>query len=174
MWQQQTQDRPGDGWYAGGVILFPGELTIPFTDAASFELEGPPKGALIESFHRSGVTSFGGHVFLGDDRRLAMAVAAFDVGPRVLLTGAAGLERIGGTTDSRVSLQGEVFLNRLVAVAGRVEDRTGTGRRIAGVLSGNIHLPIAPAWIRQALRLQIEQRIQVGDHRTLISLSHVF
>jgi hypothetical protein len=174
MWQQQTQDRPGDGWYAGGAILFPGELTIPFTDAASFELEGPPKGALIESFHRSGVTSFGGHVFLGDDRRLAMAVAAFDVGPRVLLTGAAGLERIGGTTDSRVSLQGEVFLNRLVAVAGRVEDRTGTGRRIAGVLSGNIHLPIAPAWIRQALRLQIEQRIQVGDHRTLISLSHVF
>ena len=174
MWQQQIQDRPGDGWYAGGAILFAGELTIPFTDAASFELEGRPKGALIESFRRSGVASFGGHVFLGDERRMAMAVAAFDVGPRVLLTGAAGVERLGGTTESRVSLQGEIFLGRLVAVAGRLEDRTGTGRRVAGVLSGNIHFPFAPAWIRQALRLQIEQRIQVGDHRTLVSLSHVF
>lgn len=174
MWQQQIQDRPADGWYAGGAVLFPGELTIPFTDAASFEVEGRPKGALIESYRRSGVSSFGGHVFVGDDRRLAMAVGAVDAGSRILLTGAGGLETIGGATESRVSLQGELFLNRRVAVAGRIEDRTGAGRRVAGILSANVHLPFAQDWLRQALRLQIEQRIQVGDHRTLVSLSHVF
>jgi hypothetical protein len=174
MWQQQIQDRPADGWYAGGAVLFSGELTIPLTDAASFEFEGRPKGALIESYRRSGVSSFGGHVFVGDDRRLAMAVAAVDVGSRILLTGAAGFETIAGATESRVSLQGEVFLRRLVAVAGRIEDRTGAARRVAGVLSANVHLPFAQDWFRQALRLQIEQRIQGGDHRTLVSLSHVF
>lgn len=174
MWQQKIADRPADGWYAGGAVLFPGELTIPMTDAASFEVEGKPKGALLESYRRSGITSIGGHVFLGEDRRLAMAVAALDVGARMLLTGAGGIETLAGSTESRFSLQGELFLNRLLAVAARVEDRTGTGRRVAGVFSANVHLPFAQARLRQALRLQIEQRVQVGDNRSLISLSHVF
>jgi hypothetical protein len=174
MWQQRIEDRPSDGWYAGGAVLFPGELTIPFTDAASFEVEGRPKGAIIESFRKSGVSSFGGHAFLGDDRRLVMAVAMFDVGPRLIVTTAAGVETIADTTESRMSLQGEVFLNRLLAIAGRIEDRTGAGRRVAGVVTANVHLPFAQPWFRQALRLQVEQRIQTGDYRTLISLSHVF
>lgn len=174
MWQQRVQNRPADGWHAGVAVLFPGELSVPFTDAASFELESRPKGALIESYRRSGLTSFGGHVFIGDDRRLAMAVAAIDVGPRVILTGAGGFETVGGTTESRMSIQGELFLNRVLSVAGRVEDRTGGGRRVAGVLSLNAHLPFGQAWFRQALRLQVEQRLQVGDYRTLVSLSHVF
>jgi hypothetical protein len=174
MWQQRIEDRPADGWYAGGAVLFPGELTIPFTNAASFEVEGRPKGAVIESFRRSGVSSFGGHAFFGDARRLAMAVAMFDVGSRLIVTTAGGVETIGETTESRVGLQGEVFLNRLLAIAGRIEDRTGDGRRVAGVLTANVHLPFAQPWFRQALRLQVEQRIQTGDYRTLISLSQVF
>ena len=174
MWQQKIPDRPADGWYAGGAVLFPGEFTIPFTDAASFEMEGQPKGGLVEAFRRSGISSFGGHVFVGDDRHLAMAVAAVNVGSRILLTGAGGVETFADTTESRVSLQGEVFLHRLLAVAGRIEDRTGGGRRVAGILTANVHLPFAQDWFRQALRLQIEQRIQAGDYRSLISLSHVF
>jgi hypothetical protein len=61
-----------------------------------------------------------------------------------------------------------------MSVAGRVEDRTGTGRRVAGVLTFNAHLPFGPDWFRQAFRLQVEQRIQTGDRRTQIALSHVF
>lgn len=174
MWQQQIQDRPADGWSAGVAVLFPGELTIPLTDAASFEVEGRPKGVLIESFRRSGLRSIGGHVFLGDDRSLAMAVGALNMGTRVVVTGAGGVEIIGDTTEGRFGVQGEFFLHPALAVAARIEDRTGAGRRVAGVLSFNVHLPFGRAWFRQALRLQIEQRIQTGDHRTLVALSHVF
>jgi hypothetical protein len=73
-----------------------------------------------------------------------------------------------------MSLQGAVFLNRLLAIAGRIEDRTGAWRRIAGVVTANVHMAFAQPWFRQALRLQVEQRIQTGDYRTLISLRQVF
>ena len=33
-----------DGWFAAATLPLTGELTIPFTDAASFEFEGRPKG----------------------------------------------------------------------------------------------------------------------------------
>ena len=174
LWQEQIPNRPGDGWTASGTVLFPGELTIPFTDAASFETEGKPKGVLLESYRRSGVSSIGGHVFLGDDRRLAMAVSAFDLGSRVIATVAGGLEVINGTTTSRYSVQGEMFLTRLLSAAARVEDRTGPARPVAGVLTLNLHLPFGQATFRQAIRLQIEQRLQTNDRRTLVSLSHVF
>lgn len=173
-WRQRIQDRPADGWQASAALLFPGEFTIPLTHAASFEVEGKPKGVILESFHRQGVGSIGGHVFVGDDRHLALAVGAFDVGARAIVTAAGGLEIVGDSTETRFSLQGEVFLNRAVSVAGRVEDRTGAGRRAAGVLSLNAHVPFGPAAFRQAVRLQIEQRIQKADHRTLVALSHVF
>ena len=174
MWHHQQGDRPADGWYAGGALLFPGELTIPLTDAASFEFEGALKGVLIEAYRRSGLGSIGGHVFLDDDRQLAMAVGVFTFGPRLIVTGAAGVESVGESTDGRFSAQGEWFFHRAMSVAGRVEDRTGSGRRVATVLTFNTHLPFGPNWFRQALRLQIEQKIQTGDRRTQIALSHVF
>jgi hypothetical protein len=174
MWQQQGQDRPADGWSAGATVLFPGELTIPFSDGASFEIEGTPKGVVLESFRRAGMRSIGGHVFLGDDRELAMAVGAFNVGSRLIVTTAGGVETLGETTRGRFGLQTEVFLNPLLAVAARLEDRTGTGQRVAGVLSFNVHLPFGPERLRQALRVQVEQRLQMDEHRTLIAVSHVF
>jgi hypothetical protein len=174
MWQQAIADRPSDGWYAGATVVFPGELTIPFTDAASFEVEGTPKGVVLELYRRSGISSFGGNAFVGDDRQLAMAVGAFNVGPRVVVTAAAGVSTVGVATDSRYSLQGELFFHRLLSAAARLEDRTGVGRRAAGVLTLNAHVPFGPDWFRQAMRLQVEQRISANDHRTLVALSHVF
>ena len=174
MWHRPEGDRRGDGWYAGGALLFPGELTIPMTDAASFEVEGTPKGVLLETYRRSGLGSIGGHVFLGDDRQLALGVGVFAIDPKVIVTAAGGVEASGDSTEARVSLQTEFFFHRAMSVAGRVEDRTGTGRRVAGVLTFNAHLPFGPDWFRQAFRLQVEQRIQTGDRRTQIALSHVF
>jgi len=174
MWQQTIADRPADGWYAGGTVAFPGELTIPMTDAASFEVEGKPKGVVLEAYRRSGLRSVGGHVFVGNDRHVALAVGAFNVGPRVIVTAAGGPETVGTTTDARFSVQSEWFLHRNISAAVRVEDRTGAGRRAAGILTLNIHVPFGPAWFRQAMRLQVEQRIQATDHRTALALSHVF
>ncbi len=174
MWQQQIQDRPADGWYVGVTVPFPGELTIPLTDAASFEVGGTPKGVVFESYRRSGINSIGGHAFVGDDRRLALAVGALRVGSWGLLTAAGGVETVRGTTDTRYGIQGELFFNRWVSAVGRFEDRSGPGRRAAGILSLNVHVPFGPPWFRQAMWLQIEQRIQARDHRTLVALSHVF
>jgi hypothetical protein len=173
-WRQQLEDRPSDGWSATITVPFPGELTIPFTEGASFEVEGSPKGVVFESYRRSGISSVGGHVFFGDDRRLALAVGAFEIGSRVLVTAAGGLETVGAATESRYGIQGDVFFNGRWSATGRIEDRTGPGRRAAGIVGLNLHVPFGPAWFRQAMRLQLEQRIQAGDHRTLVSFSHVF
>ena len=174
MWQQRIQDRPADGWYAGVTVPLTGELTIPIGDGASFEVEARPKGVVLESFRRSGLRSAGGHVFVGDDRQLGLAVVSWPVFTRLLVTAAGGLESVGSTTEMRVGVQGEMFFNRMVSAAARIEDRTGAARPVAGVLTLNVHAPFGPAWLRNALRLQVEQRIQAGDHRTLLGLSHVF
>jgi hypothetical protein len=173
-WQQSRRDQVAIGWTALVTIPFPGELTIPFTDAASFEFDGRPKGVILESFWRSGVTSAGGHAFIGDDRWIAQAVTAFMLRRQVVLTTAAGIEDVGGARDGRYSLQGEWFVNSWLSAAGRVEDRTGSSRRSAGVFTLNLHLPFGPRTFRQALRFQLEQRVQKGDRRTVAALSHVF
>jgi hypothetical protein len=60
-------------------------------------------------------------------------------------------------------------------VAGiRVDHRTGQGRDPAVLLYGNGHLPFGPAAFRQALRLQIEHRIQPANHVTGFAFSHIF
>jgi|SRR5688572_9721812 len=38
-------DSPADGWVTAATLPLTGELTIPFTDAASLEFEGRPKGS---------------------------------------------------------------------------------------------------------------------------------
>ena len=88
---------PADGWFAAATLPFTGEFTIPFTEAASFEFEGIPKGVFLEAFRRSGLTSLGGHAFIGDaNRRVATAVVTHDIGGRFALTG----------RDRRLSLRG--------------------------------------------------------------------
>jgi hypothetical protein len=49
-----------DGWVLAATLPLTGELTIPFTDAASFEFEARPKGVFLESYRRSGLRSVGG------------------------------------------------------------------------------------------------------------------
>jgi hypothetical protein len=164
-----------DGWFAAITLPLTGELTIPFTDAASLELESRPKGVFLEVFRRSGLTSVGGHAFIGDERRrVVTGVVTHDVGGRLALLAGVGAFRARDVADTRFSVGGEATLLSRVVGGIRVDHRTGQGRDPVLLLYGNGHLPFGPAAVRQALRLQIEHRIQPANHATGFALSHVF
>lgn len=162
--------------FAAATLPLSGELTIPFTAAASFELESRPKGIFLETFHRSGLTSFGGHLFVGDgSRRIATLVGSHQVAGRLVLVGGIGTFRAARRTDARFSVGGELDVFRQAGVAGvRVDHRTGQGRDPAVLIYGNGHVPFGSPAFRQALRLQIEQRVQSRNHATAVALSHIF
>ena len=164
-----------DGWFAAATLPLTGELTIPFTDAASFEFEARPKGVFLEAYRRSGLLSLGGHAFVGDERRrFITAVLTHDIQRRVALVAGVGGFHAAGATDARYSLGAEATITSRVIGGIRVDHRTGQGRDPAVLLYGNGHLPFGPSAFRQALRLQIEHRIQPANHATAVALSHVF
>jgi hypothetical protein len=174
-YQMARASSPADGWFAAATLPLAGELTIPMTDAASFELEGRPKGVFLETFRRAGLTSVGAHAFLGDrQRRVITGVVTHDIGGRVALLAGVGAFHAAGVTDARLSVGGEATLTSHVAGGIRVDHRTRQGRDPAVLLYGNAHLPFGPAAFRQAMRLQVEHRIQPANHATVLSLSHIF
>jgi hypothetical protein len=167
-------ERAADGWQSAVTLPLTGELTLPFTDAASFELEGRPKGVFVESFYRIGLQSAGAHVFVGNDRSLAHAVVTAEISRNLFVTGAAGYQRVGGVTRGRFSVGGDIRLTRAIVAGARADHLTTVQRRPTGFVYLNTHVPFGPAAFRQAVRFQIEQRIQERDHRTSLALSHVF
>jgi hypothetical protein len=174
-YQRTSDSSPADGWFAAATLPLSGELTIPFTDAASFEFEARPKGFFAETFWRSGLTSIGGHVFVGDaGRRIGTFVATHDVAPRVALVGGIGAFHASAVTDTRFSVGGEFDVSSRTVAGVRIDHRTGQGRDPILLLYGNGHLPFGPSAFRQALRLQIEQRVQPQNHATLVAFSHIF
>ncbi len=174
-YQVSGESSSADGWFASATLPLTGELTVPFTDAASFEFEARPKGVFVELFRRSGLTSVGGHAFVGDrDRRVITGVVTHDLGRRVALLAGVGAFRSAGVADTRLSLGGEATLTSRLVTGIRLDHRNGQGRDPIVLLYGNGHLPFGRAAFRQALRLQIEHRIQPSNHATAVSLSHVF
>lgn len=173
-YQPRSSLSSADGWFAAVTLPLAGELTIPFTDAASFELEARPKGVFIETYRRWGLTSIGGHSFLGDRRRLGTIVVTHDIAERLALLGGVGAFHAAGITDTRLSIGGELTLSPSVVAGVRVDHRTRQRVDPVVLLYGSGHLPFGPPAFRQALRLQIEQRVQQRSHATTIALSHVF
>ena len=173
-YQQSASRRSADGWFGAVTVPLTGELTIPFTDAASFEFEARPKGVLVETYRRWGLTSVGGHTFLGDRRRLGTFVVTHDIARRVSLLGGIGVFHGAGATDTRFSAGSEVMLSSNMAAGIRVDHRTARRLDPVVLVYGNGHLPFGPAVFRQAIRLQIEQRVQRGNHVSTVALSHVF
>ena len=173
-YQPGARDFTGDGWFVAAALPLAGELTVPLTDAASFEFEARPKGVFVESFRRWGLTTFGGHAFVGDRRRLATVVATHNITPRVSLLGGIGRFNAAAATDTRFSLGSEVTLSRHLVAGIRVDHRTEQRLDPVVLLYGNGHLPFGPAAFRQALRLQIEQRVQPRNHVTTVAVSHIF
>jgi hypothetical protein len=173
-YQQRAAEISADGWSAAVTLPLAGELTIPFTDAASFEFEARPKGVFLETYRRWGLTSIGGHSFLGDRRRLGTIVVTHDVADRIALLGGVGAFHAAGVTDARLSVGGELTLSPNVVAGVRVDHRTRQRVDPVVLLYGNGHLPFGPPAFRQALRFQIEQRVQERNHVTTLALSHVF
>jgi hypothetical protein len=173
-YQWRGTDSPADGWFTAATLPLTGEFTIPFTDAASFELEGRPKGIFLETFRRSGLSTLGGHAFFGDDRHIVTAVATHAPTERFAVAAAIGAFHAGGVTDTRLSAGGEVTVSSRIVGGVRLDHRTGQGRDPAVLLYGNGHWPFGPSSFRQAIRLQVEQRIQPANHATLFALSHIF
>lgn len=170
----RSSSAAADGWFVAATLPLTGELTIPFTDAASFEFEARPKGVFLESYHRAGLTTVGGHAFLGNDRRLFTGVVTHDIAQRLALFGGVGAFHAVGVTDTRFSLGGEASLWTHIVGGVRLDHRTGQGRDPAVLVYGNLHVPFGPAAFRQALRFQVEHRIQPDNHTTAFALSHVF
>ena len=174
-YQVTGESASADGWFAAATLPLTGELTIPFTDAASFEFEARPKGVFMEVFRRSGLTSVGGHAFVGDrNRRVITGVVTHDLDGRLALLAGVGSFHSLGATDTRLSLGGEVTLTSRLVTGVRLDHRSGQGRDPIVLVYGNGHLPFGLAAFRQALRLQIEHRIQPSNHATAVSLSHIF
>jgi hypothetical protein len=174
-YQVATASSPADGWFFAATLPLTGELTVPFTDAASFEFEARPKGVFLETYRRSGSTTIGGHAFLGDeDRRLFTAAATHEIGRRfALLAGIGRFYRLG-VTDTRVSFGGEAEVARNLVGGLRLDHRTGQDLDPAVLLYGNLHVPFGGSAWRQAIRLQIEHRVQPSNHTTALALSHIF
>lgn len=174
----EYQSSPADAlssWLVAATLPLAGELTIPLTEAASFELEARPKGIFVESFRRWGLTSLGGHVFVGDGRRrIATLVATHVVGDRITMLAGVGAFHASSATDTRFSAGAELTVSRHLVGGLRVDHRTRQSRDPAVLLYGNVHLPFGTPAFRQAVRFQIEQRIQTGAHATVAALSHVF
>jgi hypothetical protein len=174
-YQKAGSGSPADGWFGAATLPLTGELTIPMTDAASFEFEARPKGAFLEVFRRAGLTTVGAHAFIGDARRrLITAVVTHDLRGRVAIMGGIGRFHAAGATDTRFSVGGETLMSSRVVSGIRLDHRTADGRDPAVLLYGNWHLPFGPASFRQALRLQVEHRIQPANHTTAFALSHIF
>lgn len=174
-YQSTSSTSTADGWYVAATLPLVGELTLPFSDAASFEFEARPKGMFVEAYRRAGLASVGGHTFIGrDGQRLATAVVTHALRDRAVLMASLGAFHAAGISDRRFSLGGE--LNATASLVGgvRVDHRTGQGRDPAVLLYANLHLPFGPDRLRQAFRLQVEHRIQPANHATALGVSHVF
>lgn len=112
-------------------------------------------GMFLEAFRRSGLTSVGGHAFIGDERRrLLSAVVTHVPGSRFALLAGVGAFHATGVTDTRFSIGGEATISSRVVGGIRVDHRTGLGRDPAVLLYGNGHVPFGPSSFRQALRVR--------------------
>ena len=173
-YQRRATGNAANGWYGGLTLPLTGELTIPLADASSFEFESKPKGVFVETYRRQGTDTIGGHAFAGSDRRLGSFVVTRDLTPRLALMGAIGRFWTPASADTRFSVGGEYTISRFLIGGLRFDDRTAPNVDGALFVYGNVHVPFGSAAFRQAMRLQVEQRVQRRNHITTIGLSHIF
>jgi hypothetical protein len=166
--------RPADGWYNHLTVPFAGEWVIPLTDRVlrerNFEFELRPKGVLLESYYKHGLSSFGGHAFLGDERRLLGLVGVYNRG-LFFSTAAVGFARgRTGATDTRFSWENEYVPWRWLALGLRVDDRTGPDRLAALHPYANVEFPLTS----YTFRVTAEHRQQRGARLWQIEMGAVF
>jgi len=172
--QWRRGGRAADGWQNALTIPFTGEFVIPLTERVrrerNFEFEIRPKGVLLESFYRRGLSSIGGHAFFGDERRMGGIVGVWNRG-RFFSTAAVGFARErNGQTDARFSWENEFIPRQWLALGLRIDDRSGTNRPVAVIPFANLQWPLT----RQTLRLITEYRQQENNRAFLVELGWVF
>ncbi|MCZ6754597.1 MAG: hypothetical protein O7E49_04720 [Gemmatimonadetes bacterium] len=166
----------GDGWRwtTAAAVPFPGELSIPLTDEArteaSNELALNPKGVVVESFLRRGLTSVGAHVFYDNaGRYLANALTTGNYAD-FYWTGTVGIAKSAGNLRGRWSAETEYIPIPFIGGGARVEDEFEDGRSATFVPYLNAHFP----GTRYTLRLTLEHRFQAGRNATLLELGTLF
>lgn len=161
-------------WTTLASLPVSGEFSIPLNDEArveaSNELELRPKGVVIESFVRRGLTSFGGHLFFDESTRYLAHAITTGESAGLHWTAIGGVAKSGEPLLGRWSFEAEYLPHSLVGVGGRVEDRARDGARIAVLPYVNAHFP----GTRYTLRLTIERRLQRDRNATLIELATIF
>jgi len=171
-WARGT--RLSDGWYNSVTMPFAGEFVIPLNSRVNrergFEFELRPKGVLMESYYRHGLSSFGGHAFLGAERRLFGLVGSYNRGP-FFSTAAIGFARERTRQrDTRVSWENELVPWRWLALGVRVDDRTGPARPLALIPHVNLEFPLTS----YVVRITGEHRQQRGNRQWLLEVGTVF
>jgi hypothetical protein len=169
--------RPLDGgwsWWSAAALPLPGEFSIPLSSAArveaSNEIEWRPKGVFLESFVSRGLHSAGGHLFVGEGERLLAQAVTTGSRARFFWTGVAGVERVEGVSRGRWSLEAQYVPTYHFALGGRIEDRAGDGAPAALLPYLRAHFP----GTRYTVYVGMEQRVQSGNHATLIEFGTVF
>lgn len=166
--------RPADGWYNNLTVPFAGEWVIPLTERVrqerNFEFELRPKGVLLESYYRHGLSSFGGHAFLGDERRLLGLVGVYNRG-LFFSTAAVGFARERTrATDTRFTWENEYVPWPWLALGLRLDDRTGPNRFAAIHPYANVEFPLTA----YTFRITAEHRQQRGARLWLLEMGAVF
>ncbi len=137
---------PADGWFHEWTVPFAGELSIPLTREArtnaSFEWEARPKGIFYETYRRKGLDSYGGSLFVGNDRWLANLTGQKQVAGDHYLYASVGTARFRtDLQDFRMSV-GDYWIPRSwVALGVRLDHRTADRLPPAFVPHLNLHYP---------------------------------
>jgi len=165
-----------DGWYVGVTIPFGGEFSFPLTrearTEATLELESRPKGAFVEAYYRSGLSSIGAHGFLGDnDRWLAQLVGAYNYRAFFSTLGVGGAGK-AKNEEFRISWDNEVVPVQWVAIGVRYDQRKEEGRGSKPAFYPHLNLQFPASDL--TLRLAVERRIQSKNNLTTAEFSFIF
>ncbi len=169
-----SRSASADGWYHEFTVPFTGEFSAPLTDEArdnaSFELEGRPKGLFYESYYRDGLNTWGGGLFVGDNRWMANLIGQRELGQNHLY-GSLGTARFrNDLQDLRLSL-GHYWIPRpWFGLGSRFDHRSADGRGPAFVPHANFHFPGE----RYTLLFVVEPFLQERNNGIATELSFVF
>ncbi len=130
--QSVVKERPADGLFHAVTVAFPGEISVPLTEAArvnaSNEFESTPKGVVLETYYRDGLNSIGVHGFVGDERWMASLVGEYNTGD-IFFLGGVGIDHVNGRDDKLRSSLGVEYLPQLE----HSDWRPGVGFRLDAV-----------------------------------------
>ena len=173
-WRQRPSESPADGWFHEFTLPFTGELSIPLGAEgdrnASMELEMRPKGFLYETYYRTGLSSLGGALFIGNERWLANATGTLSLGNNHFLATIGTAKSRQGLHDFRLSV-GDTWVPRPWFAAGARLDHQSARRLRPAFLP---HLNFSFPGTRFTFLLTVEQRIQKNNIGSAIEVSAVF